>query len=204
MFYKSVISLKHFLILILICLRVTNTIYFNWARLAGGASTDYGYAIATDKYGFIYVTGTTLSSSFDSMPTNGSWDAFIVKYSLNGLKIWSRIIGNVGTETSYSITTDYNGYIYIVGTTNSAVLDSQINNGGYDSFIIKFDNNGNKIWTNIFGGTGDDYALSISSDNSGFIYIAGKTTSNQFILNLIMEVGILSLQNLILMVIEFG
>ena len=40
--------------------------------------------------------------------------------------------------------------IYITGTTNSEVLDGKSNNGGR-AFIAKFNKDGHKEWTEIFG-----------------------------------------------------
>ena len=47
-----------------------------------------------------------------------------------------------------------------------------------DAWAIKVDGNGNKLWQRTFGGSGEEAALEIKSDNNGGYIMCGNTKSN--------------------------
>src|SRR3989344_1115721 len=84
---------------------------------------------------------------------------------------WVRLFGS---SNSYGITIDGLNNIYIVGDASS-MLDGQINSGGDDAFIAKYDGDGNKVWTRLAGSVYGDYFKSAAVDNSNNIYAVGLT-----------------------------
>ncbi len=136
----------------------------------------YGRAVVTDKQGNIYLSGMTNVNVFGESQI-GIYDYFIAKYDTNGNKIWSKQIGNAKYyASSFGITIDKLGNIYLVGDANaSLVKESQ--NGKVDYFIAKYDESGDIIWTRQSGGYGGyTYAKKVTTDNKGNIYITGNTT----------------------------
>jgi RHS repeat-associated protein len=107
----------------------------------GGAVYDYGYGIAVDGSGNIYVTGFTLSPDYPttnaiSSTLSGAEDAFAFKLGPGGTnRIYSTYIGGNGSvalsypigfglqgsgcDIGYGIAVDTNGNAYIVGQTFS-------------------------------------------------------------------------------------
>ncbi len=75
-----------------------------WTRLLGSASTDIAYSISTAADGSIYITGYT-GGSLDGQTNSGDNDAFISKYSSDGTKAWTRLLGSSSYEGAYSIST---------------------------------------------------------------------------------------------------
>ena len=144
-----------------------------WTRLLGSTSRDDAFSISTDADGSIYITGGT-QGSLDGQTNSGEWDAFISKYSSDGTKAWTRILGSPSWERAESISTAADGSIYITGLTRGA-LDGQTNNGDLDAFISKYSSDGTKVWTRLLGSTSDDGAHSIRTAADGSIYIAGYT-----------------------------
>jgi hypothetical protein len=75
-------------------------------------------------------------------------------------------------------------FVYFTGYTKSPTsISSPTSNqkalaGGYDAFLVKFDQSGKKIWGTYIGGTGDDYATGISFDfELQTVVVAGYTSS---------------------------
>ena len=154
-----------------------------WTRHLGSNSEDYGSSITTDKDGAIYVTGTTYGS-LDGQVNLGGTDAFVSKFNSNGVKLWTRLVGNVESVASAAITTDSFGAIYIAGSTyeggngGKVGLDGQTNSGNWDAFVTKFNPDGTKAWTRLLGSYGADEAHAIASGIDGAVYVAGFAGSS--------------------------
>jgi len=131
----------------------------------GGCSFDYGYGIALDASGNIYITGETWSFGA------GSADAFITKYDSAGNSLLNITWGGGSSDVGYGIALDDDGNIYITGYTGS------FGAGGADAFIAKYDSAGNSLLNITWGGGSDDVGNSIVLDTSGSIYITGATWS---------------------------
>jgi len=76
-----------------------------------------------------------------------------------------------------SLTTGSDGAIYVAGYTDGN-LDGQVNSGNNDAFVTKYNTDGTKAWTKLLGGSGADYANSLTTGSDGAIYVAGSTNGN--------------------------
>ncbi len=138
--------------------------------------------IATDSSGNIYVTGVTYGGTgwdgeellLDGNTNAGEGDIFVVKYDSGGIKQWTQQIGTSNQDYSEGITTDSNGNVYVTGWTEGG-LDGNTNAGDADLFVIKYDSDGVKQWTQQMGTSSRDYASGISIDNSNNVYVEGGT-----------------------------
>lgn len=166
-----------------------------WGTYIGGNGNDYtnefyDHSITTDNFGNTYIAGFTngtsgiSSNGFQNIYGGGAYDAFLIKFDLNGNRIWSTYYGGSGDDKAFSVSTDSSGNIYLVGFTSSV---SNIAAGGFqntygggsnDAFIVKFNSNGGRIWSSYYGGESDDPAWGVSTDNQGNIFITGTTNSN--------------------------
>ena len=144
-----------------------------WTRLLGTSVSDFAKSISTAADGSIYITGWT-KGPLDGQTNSGKDDAFISKYSSNGTKAWTRLLGTSESERPSSISTAADGSIYITGFSNGS-LDGQTNSGFSDAFVSKYSSDGTKAWTRILGSYEDDFAESISTAADGSIYITGWT-----------------------------
>jgi len=148
-----------------------------WTRLLGSNGLDQGYELATGADGSIYLAGTTNSTSFDGQNSSGSLDVFLTKFSENGTKAWTRLLGGKGDDIGEGIKIGADGSIYMVGSTNSTSIDGQATSGKEDTFLVKYSSDGTKIWTSVLGAAGADSPKALTIGKDGAIYIGGSSDS---------------------------
>ncbi|MBI2270019.1 MAG: SBBP repeat-containing protein [Bacteroidetes bacterium] len=174
-----------------------------WATYYGGSGSDNGYSITTDDNNNVFVTGESFSANFPIFnPGGGTYfqainaggnDAFILKFSNTGVRLWASYYGGNFDETGESIKTDGSGNVFITGHTRSTNFPTQnpggttwfqaANAGGgipIDVFIVKCTNAGLLLWSTYYGGTGRDFGMSLVTDGSGNVLITGWTDSPNF------------------------
>jgi len=138
-----------------------------WAsRYSFTTGTDNAKAMALDDSCNVYVTGSSVSGG------PGTEDYNTVKYNTFGIQQWvKRYNGPAGgVDIGRAIAVDPAGYIYVTGS-------SAVASGYSDCLTIKYDLNGDTLWTARYNGTGNknDIAYAIAVDDSGNVYITGST-----------------------------
>jgi hypothetical protein len=150
-----------------------------WAVLAGvsGAYT-YGESLVVDANGNVFLTGST-TGSLHGQTQSGLRDLFLIKYNSSGVRQWTKQSGAAAsTSIGQSLALDSSGNVLIAGSTTKS-LDGQMISGNKDALIMKFDNNGAKLWTKLLGGAHfETSASSIAIDSVGNIYLSGNTNGN--------------------------
>jgi hypothetical protein len=155
-----------------------------WAKSTGGPNEDYTFCIKTDNLNGIFLTGYFYSPSIifglDTLNNSSTnKDVFIVKYNDNGDVIWAKSAGGIGADQGSYLTTDTSNNVYVVGyfLSSSIVFDTctltNSSNGPPDIFIVKYDGNGNAIWTKGAYSIGDEYVNSIAINDLGDITVTG-------------------------------
>jgi len=164
-----------FLLITLVCVFSINSfaVTRDWSRIWGSSDSDYGNCVSVDNAGNVYVAGNTWGS-FDGQINNGTMDLCLTKYNNSGSSLWTRIWGSNASDSGNGVNVDGLGNVYVAGST-SASFDGQTNNGHTDLCLTKFNNNGTKQWTRIWGSAVYDAGRSISVDSAGSIYVAGET-----------------------------
>jgi hypothetical protein len=166
------------------------------STLLGRNSDDYGYSIAIDTGGNVYVTGETLSSDFPTTPgaydtsyNSGYHDAFVSKFN-SGLTslLASTFLGGGSGDYGRSIAVDAGGNVFITGNTwskdfpvTSGVYTTAHNGGNDDAFVSKLNSGLTSLLASTFlGGYSNDYGKSIVLDGGGNVYVTGETVSPNF------------------------
>ncbi|MGM3304404.1 beta strand repeat-containing protein [Anabaena sp. WFMT] len=146
----------------------------SWTKLLGTSSEEKAYALTTGSDGAIYISGYTYGN-LDGLTNSGTYDGFITKYNTDGSKAWTQLLGTSGQDIAYALTTGSDGAIYVSGNTEGN-LDGQTNSGGMDGFITKYNTDGSKAWTKLFG-TGYNEPTAMTTGSDGAIYVSGSTNS---------------------------
>jgi hypothetical protein len=158
---------------------------WQWTKTWGGTGSDYGWSVAIDGSGYLYVTGEfTGSVQFNpdgggTQASEGSWDAFLSKFDSNGNWQWTRTWGGTSSDAGNEVASNSSDEVYVAGYFNNTVEfnptggGSHASHGGNDAFLSQFDSNGNWQWTATWGGTLEDRGISAESTNSGYTYVTG-------------------------------
>lgn len=72
----------------------------------------------------------------------------------------------IGMAKANALTLDANANVYVAGSSNNDVLET-------DTLVIKYDTNGNELWV-VEPGNGGDAAFDIAVDSAGNVYTVGK------------------------------
>jgi hypothetical protein len=160
---------------------------FIWAKNMGGATSDFGRAMAVDAAGNVYITGFfDGTSDFDpnagtaNLTSTGLYDIFISKLDATGNFVWAKNIGSTTFDVGNSIVLDASGNVYTTGYFGGtadfdpgAGTANLTSTGANDIFISKLDASGNFVWAKNMGGTSNDIGFSIAVDPTGDIYSTG-------------------------------
>ncbi|GAB1449042.1 hypothetical protein MASR2M44_20640 [Bacteroidota bacterium] len=161
-----------------------------WATYLGGVSTDNALDVCLEDSGNLYVCGTTNSTTGISFNTSyqpalsGTMDAFLVKFSPSGVRLWGTYYGGNNGENGSAVCLDRSGNIYLAGDTYSSAPANSIATAGShqssysnnsDGFLVKFSGNGTRIWATYYGGPGQDGIFSLAIDSSENIFATGFT-----------------------------
>ena len=147
-----------------------------WTRI-WGSSTDNesATALTVGGDGGIYLAGNHNLSN--RMGVDLDPDAFVVKYSSEGSLIWERTIDSGRADFATSIEAAKDGSIYIAGSTEGD-LHGESNHGSVDGFIIRYNQSGEVLSTDLIGSSAGDCITGASVSSSGSIYFAGWTDSS--------------------------
>ncbi len=155
----------------------------DWLKTTGTEQTDIAYGLTVDDEENIYITGLSYGN-FDGNTNSDSdcdsniegiqvcSDTFLIKYNKFGEVVWSKLIGTSGNDAGRKIVFEDN-YIYVIGETSGELVSGNFM-GVSDSFIAKYDINGNQIWIKQFGTDNVDAVRDIAIIGND-IYLTGLT-----------------------------
>jgi len=145
------------------------------ATVDPSSGTTTAQASAVDANGNIYVLGNA-TGDFGSQINQGTQDVYLTKYDSAGNLQWTQLVGSAGSASAYGLALDQNGNAYVTGSTTADLTSSAIADGNNDSFVVKYDTNGNEQWTTQIPTLNNNQSNAISVDASGNVYIGGQVT----------------------------
>jgi hypothetical protein len=150
-----------------------------WAKGIKNNNVSYGFAVAPDGNGNIYVTGQfigTASFGATNLVSGAGYDAFLAKYTSAGNVVWVRQGRGESYEGGRAVAVETNGSVHCVGLFGPVVTFENVGltNAGWNVFHAKFDASGNLLWLRQSVSPVDDEGLDVAVDRAGNSYIAGS------------------------------
>lgn len=165
-----------------------------YSTYLGGVGTTIANAIAVDKSGNAYVTGSTTSTNFPTArgafqtSFGGVADVFVTKVNAAGSGlVYSTYLGGSGNDQANGIAIDSIGNAYVTGSTTSINYPITVNafqrflNGPTDAFVTRLNAAGSAlIYSTYFGGSFNEIGFGIAVDSDQSAYVGGFTSSPDF------------------------
>jgi gliding motility-associated-like protein len=162
-----------------------------WDTFFGGNSEDAFINLGVDANNNLYCSGQTYSDT--GIATTGVFQenyiqnsmsknsGCILKFNPNGVKIW----GSYFFPETLGASVSKNGSIYFTGrvengfvATPNAYQENPLSNyAGTDSYLVKFNTNGQREWATYYSGESADNAYITAVDDDSYIYLSGMTNS---------------------------
>jgi len=127
---------------------------------------DFGYALTqTEDNGYL------LCGRSEGFGGDGDYDIYLIKIDVDGDTIWTKTIDDGHFQGGYEMIATSDGNYVIAGETKLTAALSP------DVYLLKIDPQGNKIWSNNYGGVANERGLSVKETADGGFAIAGFTFS---------------------------
>ena len=158
---------KAFLLLVFISIMLQAQPDILWTKTFGGANNDFANIVQQTIDGGFIIGGST--QSFGS----GQSDIWLIKTDENGDSLWSTTLGNNNSEGGGFVQQTQDGGYIVAGTIRDSINNYSVSN----IWLIKTDENGDSLWSNIYGGSDLDHCTSIQQTQDGGYIIGGLTSS---------------------------
>ncbi|WP_199336928.1 SBBP repeat-containing protein [Oscillatoria sp. FACHB-1407] len=143
-----------------------------WIQQFGQNSIFQTFGIDVDAEGNAYLTGIDVKPSETDIATDDFW---VAKFDTDGNQVFFTETGSVDDafDESYDVTVSNDGSVYTTGWTLGDLAGP--NAGAYDTYISKFDNNGELEWIRQFGTSDYEWGWGVDTDSQGNVYTTGWT-----------------------------
>jgi hypothetical protein len=162
-----------------------------WGKWLDGSGIDFGYSVATDSVGNVYVTGqggaalqSELQNLMGSKPGGANNAAFLVKYDSSGAPLWGKWLDGSGQDSGFGVATDSSGNIYVTGQGGSdlqselqTLMGAKPPGITVGAFLVKYDSSGAPLWGKWLDGSGTDIGYGVATDSSGNVYVTGQAAA---------------------------
>lgn len=155
-----------------------------WSKSFGGKSADFGFGMAINSKGQVYLIGEYASTvdfdpgiPVDEHSSKNGPNTFISKFDSLGNYQKVITIKSEGIDHGNSITIDQHDDIIVCGTSFGMMeigIDSlKYNFNGNGALVAKFDSSSQLVWVKIFGNSMMNVGNKIACDKNNDIYIIG-------------------------------
>lgn len=175
--------------------RFTPALALDWCTYLGGTANELNACIMADQQNRIYISGNSLSAGFPLVNPGGN--AYFASTSNGNIIIacfsdsleleWSTRMNNIksnqispgrigmalGSCGNVFVGSTYYGSTSMLLNPGNGAYYVGTAPGGIDLFIAEFNANHELAWGTYFGGTGTDDGMCMTTDQAGYLYVAG-------------------------------
>lgn len=158
-----------------------------WEKTYGGEKGDFAQSIISTYDGGFLVGGSSFSAPFGNTKTAPKQgddlfdrDMWLIKINADGDKLWDRSYGGSEGDEIRDISTTHDNQYVLAGISRSPSgtgNKTALHYGSSDFWLVKIDQNGNKLWDTSYGGTNDDTPNDLQMAMDGSFLLVGTTTS---------------------------
>jgi hypothetical protein len=141
-----------------------------WVDEFGTSESEVAWGVAVQGTD-VYVDGWT-SGELPGQTSAGLADGYVRRVDATGNEVWTRQFGTSEDDFIVALAVDATG-VYAAGST-SGTLPGQTKVGGSDAILVKYDLDGNELWTVQFGTDSADFPSNVVVDATG-VYVVGNT-----------------------------
>jgi FlgD Ig-like domain len=152
----------------------------SWSKRFGDANPQQGWSVATDAFGNVVLAGQfegTINLGGGVLTSIGGNDIFLAKFDASGNHLWSHGFTDPNYDNSPSVAVDASGNVIMSGNFSGSIDfgGDPLNATGadVDIFLVKFDPDGNHVWSYSFGDASTELSGSVAVDASGNIVWTG-------------------------------
>jgi hypothetical protein len=115
-----------------------------WTKAVGTAQNDTCNSVIITTDSFIVACGNTYGGGL------GNSDLYINKLDMNGQLVWSKVFGSANYDWSLKAFPTHDSGFVLTGYINYPPVFTPVMNVACNSFLMKFDRNGNIVWTQYY------------------------------------------------------
>ena len=164
-----------------------------WSNCFGTSIYHAPYSLSVDSADNVYLTGSiskpgSMISEVDfgggPLPVAGLKDVFVAKFDAVGNHLWSKSFGGFDVSFGSAVAVDSEANVYVTGGFESSSIDfgggplESEDADSHDVFLVKFDVDGEHLWSKSFGGPATDQGGELSLDSAGCVYLGGRFNSS--------------------------
>ncbi|UZR94699.1 tetratricopeptide repeat protein [Chondrinema litorale] len=139
-----------------------------WDTTFGGGDNETANAVIQTKDGGFIIAGSTYSFAFASQ------DFWVIKTDSEGKEIWNKPFGGLAAEEAFSLVATKDGNYVASGFQEVWDKEAQaVSDKGFDAYLVKFDDKGEKIWERANGGKNEQRAFDIAETSDGSFILVG-------------------------------
>ncbi|WP_437806013.1 hypothetical protein [Sorangium sp. So ce1078] len=151
-----------------------------WSKRLGGAGDQRAVSVAVDANLGVIVAGDfngTLDVEGAALASAGGADVFVTKLDGAGNVLWTQRFGDAADQRAGAVAADAAGNVLLTGALQGSADfggGPRTSAGGSDVFVAKLSAGGAHLWSQRFGGTGEERGKAIGSGGTaGTIVVAG-------------------------------
>ncbi|KAA9346016.1 T9SS type A sorting domain-containing protein [Adhaeribacter soli] len=152
-----------------------------WDKSFGGNDLDIPNDIISTNDGGYLISGYSASSKNGDKSSvfQGGFDHWIIKTDAFGNKQWDKSFGGSGQERAFNAFQRSDGSYLVGGFSGSGITNdkSEPSRGVEDFWLLKLDQNGNKLWDKAYGGNSSEYFKSMNPTSDGGFILGGWSES---------------------------